>query len=336
MPPARRTTLAIPFSFHYHHHWVEGLLSSLAYSLSNMRLSNDPSVFDIVNLFRLRWFLNRDWLLSFVASAQRSESGRIEWVEFLPNGHVHLVRSAFKLVPPSPSIPAAKIKRCMFSFIIEFLNRKRLYADFFAPSPPRKIRKRTRKPRDTGPQPPAGRQAVDAMALDAVDQAPLSEAPPSLQPPLELVQGTSSGTSTTSASAVIKRNPPGLAEALMDPSFVTAASPLPSLTPSPSAFSPALRTYMEHAGRTIGLFRTPSPLAGQKHALTPSPPQLPPSTLPTSPLPPIGSLLASAPADWRNWIKARRFQKGKAMRVRLEDIEAAAQALAPPFSPPPL
>ena len=152
-----------------------------------MRLSNDPSVFDIVNLFRLCWFLNRDWLLSFVASAQRSESGRIEWVEFLPDGHVHLVYSAFKLVPPSPSVPAAKIKRCMFAFIIEFLNRERLYADFFAPSPPRKVCKRTRKPRDTGPKLPAGGQAVDAMALDAEDQDPSSEAPPSLQPPLEVV-----------------------------------------------------------------------------------------------------------------------------------------------------
>ena len=152
-----------------------------------MHLSNDPSVFDIVNLFRLHWFLNRDWLLSFIASTQRSELGHTKWVEFLPNGHVHLVRSAFKLVPPSPSVPAAKIKRCMFAFIIEFLNREWLYADFFAPSPPWKVRKRTHKPWDTGPQPPAGGQAVDAMALNAEDQDPSLEAPPSLQPPLEVV-----------------------------------------------------------------------------------------------------------------------------------------------------
>ena len=322
-----------PFSFHYHHHWVEGLLSLLAYSLSNMRLSNDPSVFDIVNLFRLRWFLNRDWLLSFVASAQRSESGRIEWVEFLPDSHVHLVRLAFKLVPPSPSVPAAKIKRCMFAFIIEFLNRERLYADFFAPSPPRKARKRTRKPRDTGPKLPAGGQAVDAMVLDAEDQAPSSEAPPSLQPPLELVRGTPSGASTTSASAVVKRNPPGLAEALIEPSFVTAASPPPSLPLSLSAVQPALRTYMEPAGRTIGLFRSPASLAGQKHALTPSPPNLPPAQLPTSPPPPIGQHLRDAPADWRNWIQARRA-RGKALRVNAEDLELVTQALAPSPSPP--
>ena len=303
-----------------------------------MHLSNDPSVFDIVNLFRLRWFLNRDWLLSFVASAQRSESGHIEWVEFLPNGHVHLVRSAFKLVPPTPLVPAAKIKRCMFAFIIEFLNRERLYADFFAPSPPRKVRKRIRKPRDTGPQPPAGGQAVDAMALDAEDQAPASEAPPSLQPPLEVVQrNPQKGWSSTSASAVVKRNPPGLAEALMEPSLGTLASPLPSLTPSPSVLSPALHTYVEPAGRSISLFQTPTPLAGQKHSLTPSPPSLPPSNLPTSPPPPVGLQVHQASTDWRNWIKQRR-QDAQGVRavVTQEDVDTAAQALAPPFSPPPL
>ena len=302
-----------------------------------MRLSNDPSVFDIVNLFRLRWFLNRDWLLSFVASAQRSESGRIEWVEFLPDGHVHLVCSAFKLVPPTPLVPAAKIKRCMFAFIIEFLNRERLFADFFAPSPPRKVRKRTRKPRDTGPQPPAGGQAVDAMALDAEDQDPSSEAPPSLQPPLELVRGTPSGASTTSASAVVKRNSPGLARALMEPSFVTAASPPPSLPLSLSAIQPALRTYVEPAGRSIGQFRTPPPLAGQKHHLTPSPPSLPPLVpLPTSPPPAIGTKVSKKLAlDWRQWIEQRRQAARQVSgRITQEDLDAAAGLVA--SSPPPL
>ena len=324
---------ANPFSFHYHHHWVEGLLSPLVLTLSNMRLSNDPSVFDIVNLFRLRWFLNRDWLLSFVASAQHSESGRIEWVEFLPDGHVHLVRSAFKLVPPTPLVPAAKIKRCMFAFLIEFLNRERLYADFFAPSPPRKARKRARKPRDTGLPPPAGGQAVDAMALDANDQDHASGAPPSLQPTTAVVRGMSLGTSTTSASAVVKRNPSCPPGASMDPSFATAASPPPSRPLSPSVFSPALRTYVEPAGRSIGQFRTPSPLAGQKHALTPSPPSLPP--IPTSPPPNLGLVIGAVPSDWRDWIAARRQSK-KVLRVRQEDIDAAALALDPPFSPPPL
>ena len=300
-----------------------------------MCLSSDPSVFDIVNYFCLRWFLNRDWLLSFIASAQRSESGRIEWVEFLPDGHVHLVRLAFKLVPPTPSIPAAKVKRCMFSFIIEFLNQERLITDFFAPPPPRKVRKRTRKPRDTGPKLPAGGQAINAMALDAEDQDPSSEAPPSLQPPLELVRRTPPGASSTSASAGVKPNPQGLAEASMEPSFVSVASPPLSHPPSIPVFTPALRTYVEPAGRSISLFHSVSPLAGTKHSLTPSPPSLPPSNLPTSPPPPVGMRLRDAPEDWRAWIQARKFRKSKG-KVTSEDIETAALALTPPFPPPSL
>ena len=298
-----------------------------------MCLSSDPSVFDIVNYFRLRWFLNRDWLLSFIASAQRSESGRIEWVEFLPDSHVHLVRLAFKVVPPTPSIPAAKVKRCMFSFIIEFLNQEWLITDLFAPPPLRKTRKRTRKPRDTGLQPPAGGQAVNAMTLDAADQDPLSEAPPSLQPPLELVRRTPPRASSTSASAGVKLNPQGLVEASMEPSFVSAASPPPSHPPSLPVFAPALRTYVEPAGRSIGLFHSVSPLAGTKHSLTPSPPSLPPSNLPTSPPPPVGTRLRDAPEDWCAWIQAQKFQKGKG-KVTSDDIDMAAQALTPPFSPP--
>ena len=190
---------------------------------------------------------------------------------------------------------------------------------------------------DTGPTPPAGGQAIDAMALDAEDQDPSSEAPPSLQPPLELVRGTPSGASTTSASAVVKRNSPGLAGALMEPSFVTAASPPPSYPPSTSAIQPALRTYVEPAGRSIGQFRTPPPLAGQKHALTPSPPSLLPLVpLPTSPPPPVGFKVGHkrlAP-DWRDWIRQRRRAARQADgRITQEDLDAAA---AHTSSPPPL
>ena len=83
----------------------------------------------------------------------------------------------------------------------------------------------------------------------------------------------------------------------MEGSDLSAASPLPSLTPSPPAIQPALRTYVEPAGRSIGLFRTPPPLAGQKHPLTPSPPSiLPLVPLPTSP--PQQSVLRSALRSW--------------------------------------
>ena len=182
---------------------------------------------------------------------------------------------------------------------------------------------------------PEGRQSMQWRST--LRTRPLHRKPPHpLQPPLELVRGTPSGASTTSASAVVKRNPLGLAEASIEPSFVTAASPPPSHPPSLSVFSPALRTYVEPAGRTIGLFRTPSPLAGTKHTLTPSPPSLTPSVLPTSPPPAVGRQLGhkSVPADWRDWIRSRReITRGQHNRVFQEDLDAAAAALT--SSPPP-
>ena len=128
----------------------------------------------------------------------------------------------------------------------------------------------------------------------------------------------------------------------MEPSFVTAASPPPSYPPSTSVLSPALRTYVEPAGRSIGLFRMPTPLAGQKHSLTPSPPSSAPAVLPTSPPPIVGQVLIhqSVPADWRDWIRSRHEASQKTARVSQEDLDVAAAALAssspPPSLPPPL
>src|ERR1700758_2107788 len=57
------------------------------------------SVFDILNIFRRRWFLSRDHLLTNVISAQKDESGNISWAEFTPPYHSHLVKCAVALVP---------------------------------------------------------------------------------------------------------------------------------------------------------------------------------------------------------------------------------------------
>jgi hypothetical protein len=113
-----------------------------------MHLSCDPSVFDIVNYFHSHWFLSRDWLLTFIATAQCISSDTIDWVEFTPKGHTHLVQYAFKLVPPTPLIPAAKVKWCMFIFILDVLNSARPSWDFFAPTsaPSQRPHRRTAKP----------------------------------------------------------------------------------------------------------------------------------------------------------------------------------------------
>ena len=78
------------------------------------------SVFDILNIFRRRWFLSRPHLLTNVISAQKAEDGEISWVEFTPQYHSHLVKCAVALVPH----PILVVKKVMFVYILELLNRE--------------------------------------------------------------------------------------------------------------------------------------------------------------------------------------------------------------------
>jgi predicted RNA-binding Zn-ribbon protein involved in translation (DUF1610 family) len=78
----------------------------------------DLSVFDILNIFRRRWFLSRANLLANAISAQKAEDGNISWVEFTPQFHSHLVKCAVALVPH----PVHKVKQVMFGYILELLN----------------------------------------------------------------------------------------------------------------------------------------------------------------------------------------------------------------------
>ncbi|KAH9030354.1 hypothetical protein EDB85DRAFT_1891651 [Lactarius pseudohatsudake] len=78
----------------------------------------DLSVFDILNIFRRRWFLSRANLLANVISAQKAEDGNLSWVEFSPPYHSHLVKCAVALVPH----PIKVVKKVMFVFVLELLN----------------------------------------------------------------------------------------------------------------------------------------------------------------------------------------------------------------------
>jgi predicted RNA-binding Zn-ribbon protein involved in translation (DUF1610 family) len=86
----------------------------------------DLSVFDILNIFRRRWFLSRANLLANAISAQKDEDGNISWVEFSPHYHSHLVKCAVALVPH----PVLKVKKVMFGYILELLNGKGISAFF--------------------------------------------------------------------------------------------------------------------------------------------------------------------------------------------------------------
>ena len=52
--------------------------------------------------------------------AQQDEAGNISWVEFSPQYHAHLVKCTIALVPH----PIQKVKKVMFMYILELLNRE--------------------------------------------------------------------------------------------------------------------------------------------------------------------------------------------------------------------
>jgi hypothetical protein len=60
-------------------------------------------------------------------SAQKAEDGKFFWVEFPPQFHTHLVKCTVVLVP----CPLNKVKKVMFRYILELLNREGPQA-FFA------------------------------------------------------------------------------------------------------------------------------------------------------------------------------------------------------------
>jgi len=88
--------------------------------LKGVKKDDSPSVFNILNVFRQRWFLNRNHLIANVLSAQKDKSGHIMWVDFLPAFHTHLIWRALALLPPL--CPVAKGKHCMFVFVLEVLD----------------------------------------------------------------------------------------------------------------------------------------------------------------------------------------------------------------------
>jgi hypothetical protein len=77
-------------------------------------------VFDIYNSFHRHWFISRDHLMANATSAQKDEDGKFFWVEFSPLYHAHLVKCAVALVPH----PLHKVKKVMFVYILELLNRE--------------------------------------------------------------------------------------------------------------------------------------------------------------------------------------------------------------------
>jgi len=228
-----------------------------------MSLPSDPSVFDILNLFHHHWFLSRDWLVSNVASAQRTNGSSIDWVKFPPMVHTHLMRYAIKL---APSVPAAKVKQVMFIYLLEVLNRDGPESSFFAPCRARTpYKRRTCKPRKGGDQP------VSAMAVDA----PPPVAPSQPDPPSPLSPGLMPGNGDPSSEELA-------GDGFNVTSGWASSSPGVSLTPSDRTVVPVapLRLGPSHPPSVLGVKCSPPPTS-------PSPPLFSPC-----------SPLLSSPSSW--------------------------------------
>src|SRR6267142_2403018 len=132
-----------------------------------------PSVFDVLNVFRRRWFLNRDHLLANILSAQKDDAGNIFWVDFLPPFHTHLVQWAIALLPPL--CPMAKGKRVMFVFLLKVIAGEGPMTFFNLP------KKRT--PKAWPHSPVTSRQAQVALCLATL---PLAASPAPPPPPVLL------------------------------------------------------------------------------------------------------------------------------------------------------
>ena len=306
--------------------------------------------------FRSCWHLDKGWLVSFVALAQRKmPMSPITWVEFMPQGHTHLVRSALKLVSPTKALPIAKIKEVMFAFVLEVLNESTPRADFFKARKAAKPRKRPHRHKGKG------KQSVD-MAVDAPEprtvvggssrepEAPRGDSDP---PPLE---GSSEPSAHTQhfPSPSSEESRDGGTSSEVPRTFVPSTTlPVEPVAPSPldaKALGRARQQakWLELAaqkayGRSS---RSPSPVPSIASVLGKRPPSPPP---PSSPPPALGSPVALAALDWRTWMQYKRavylrdnpgkVAPEKVTPLDLRDVASAAAAAPPlgalrsPFSP---
>ena len=210
------------------------------------------SVFDVLNLFRARWFLNRDHLLSLVVFAQKVDTGNeISWVEFTPQAHSHLVRQALALAPPS--YPLALCKRVLFTFILEVINDQgtRSLASFVKTSAPRHRQVRVSVPTPS-PPPPSEVLTERPSALTIIPlSSPLQAAP---------VMAVDSPSPPPSPLSTLSHTPTPRALEFQ------VATPVVSLPPASRVSSPSPSVSPEASGSLHDAFGLIPPTPGSKRS----------------------------------------------------------------------
>ena len=296
------------------------------------------------------WFIDKDWLVSFIASAQcLKPDAPITWVEFIPKGHTHLVRCALKLVPPTRALPIAKVKECMFTFILSVLNGPGPSSGFFNARKAAKPRKRTHKRKGKGEQsadmavnPPAPSTAAGGSSREP--EALRGDGDP---PPLE---GSSEPTACTQhfPGPSLEESWDGgpssedpRTSSSSTPAPLALVAPIPSVALALSAHArKLLRAREKEAQRDFNRSsQSPSPVPSIASILGKRSPSPPP---PVSPPPLLGSPVAEAMLDWRAWMQHKRAtylrnNPGKSTPEKVTPLDlrdtASAAAAASPLSP---
>ena len=307
-----------------------------------------------LKMFRACRFIDKDWLVSFIASAQRLKpDAPITWVEFVPKGHTHLVCCALKLVPPTRALPLAKVKECMFLFILEVLNGPGSSPGFFTARKAGKPRMRTRTRKGKGSK------SVD-MAVDASDPgtaAAVSTWEPEAPTPSGVGDGNPPPLEGNREPRALTQHFPGPSSeesrdggsSSEDPRASCSSTPAPPalVAPIPSvalALSARARKLLRAQEKTAQWefsrsSRSPSPAPSIASVLGKRSPSPPP---PVSPPPLLGSPVAEATLDWHAWMQHKRAtylrnNPGKSAPEKVTPLDlrdaASAAAAASPLSP---
>ena len=318
---------------------------------------SSPSAEEIcLKTFCACWFLDKDWLVSFIALAQRLKPDMpITWVEFVPKGYTHLVRCALKLIPPTHTLPLAKVKECMFSFILEVLNSPGSSPGFFAARKAGKPQKRTRTCKGKGSQP------VDTMAVDTPDPS-TAAAGSTQEPEAPTPSGADDGDpppleGSSEPSALTQHFPGPSSEELRDggsspedPRVSCSLTPLPLEPDGPApVVALALSAHVHKLLRACekmaaqlerqAASQSPSPAPSILSVLGKRPPSPPPPLLPP---PKLGSPVTEAVLDWHAWMQHKRAtylrnNPGKVTPEKVTPLDlcdaALAAAAASPLSP---
>jgi hypothetical protein len=102
---------------------------TVAMAITPLPKDINHSVFDILNIFCHRWFINHDHLITNVLSATQDDNGHFIWVDFLPAFHTSLIKHMCTLLPPGYSVSHGK--KSLFIFLLEVLTSEGLKLEVF-------------------------------------------------------------------------------------------------------------------------------------------------------------------------------------------------------------